>query len=132
MTTLTPTEIQRLEINLHDNVLRLERAGETDAALMFSLRLLKADGNIFDLLRLQEEMAPHVERLESAHSYAGELWRPVYTDDQEKGTYVEIMRIDHNGKRIDHPAWGPRYYRRRSHAEHRAAQFLGRVCGQVS
>lgn len=131
MATLTPTEVQRLEINLHDNVIRLERAGDTDNALTFSLRLLKAAGNIFDLLRLEEEMAPHVESLKEVHTYAGELWRPIYTDDP-KGTFVEIMRVDHNGKRIDHPAFRPRYYRRRSRAEHEAGKFLGKVCGQVS
>ena len=60
MSPLTTTEIQRLEIHLHDNVLRLVRAGDTDNALTFSLRLLKADGNIFDLLRLEEEMAPFI------------------------------------------------------------------------
>lgn len=131
MTTLTPTEVQRLEINLHDNVIRLERAGETDAALMFSMKLYKTKGNIFDLLRLTEEMAPHIESLKEVHTYAGELWRPVYTDDS-KGTFVEIMRVDHDGKRIDHPAFRPRYYRRRSRAEHEAGKFLGKVCGQVS
>lgn len=60
MSPLTTTEVQRLEILLHDNVLRLVRAGDTDNALAFSLRLYKADGNIFDLLRLEEEMAPFI------------------------------------------------------------------------
>lgn len=130
MTTSRITWVERIARDIHDAVLRLERANRTSEALSFSLQLYRANGDIRELLKIEEALKPILQELDEVHSYAGEVWRPRYTHDPQRGTFVEIVRVDSEGQEISHKAWGPRFYKRRSHAEHKAAVFLGKVCGQ--